>query len=309
MSVQDQSGINDALFRSRHIGAAEVAALFDASPWLTRYELYHRKRGTIATPDFNAVIDGTPENERIYCGVKLEPVIIEMACERWGYERVPTPAHLTNGAGLGGHPDQLVVCPDRGPGLLEVKTADWLVAKGWGDEPPANYLLQVQTYMGLAHVAWGDVIVLVGGNELRRYQYDFRPKLWAEIEKRVGAFWQDVSNGNEPAVDYARDRGTMTEVLGTPTEELADLRDNLDAEQEAIDFLAAKARRDEADHVMEVARTRLLERVGTAGTALLPGHRIGCAMTKGSVDREAKAGEIIKGRKGYRRFDLKETAA
>lgn len=304
MSAQDQTAINDAIFRAKHVGAAEVAALFDASPWLTRYELYHRKLGTIATPEFNAIHDGTPENERIYCGVKLEPVIIEMACERWGYEPVPTPAHLSSG-GIGGHPDQLVVCPERGPGVLEVKTADWLVAKGWGDEPPSNYLLQVQTYMGLANVGWGDVIVLVGGNELRRYQYDFRPKLWAEIERRVAAFWRDVRDGNEPAVDYARDRPVLTEVLGTPTDEMADLRDNLDAEQEAIDFLAAKARRDEAEADMEVARTRLLERAGAAGTVLLPGHRIGCSMTKGTADREAKPGEIIKGRKGYRRFDIK----
>ena len=97
----------------------------------------------------------------------------------------------------------------------------------------------------------------------------------------------------------------LTEVLGAPTDEIADLRDNLDAEQEAMDFLAAKARRDAADADMEVARTRLLERVGTAGRALLPSFRIGCAMTKGTADREAKAGEIIKGRRGYRRFDVK----
>lgn len=302
------ANISDALFRAKVVGASEVAALFDASPWLTRYELYHRKRGTIATPEFNAVIDGQPENERVYFGVKLEPLVVEAACERWGFQPAETPHRIDNGKGLGGHPDKVVICPERGRGILEVKTADWLVAKGWGDEPPLHYLLQAQTYAGLTGAGWADLIVLVGGNELRRFQYEARPSLFAEIERRVAAFWADVEAGNEPAVDYSRDGKTLVEVLGEPTEEVADLRDNLDAEQDAIDFLAARARRDEAEAAMEFAKTRLIERIGTAGRALLPGHRVGANQTKGTPDREAVAGEIIKGRRGYRRFDVRSVA-
>lgn len=298
----------DALFRARHIGASEVAALFDASPWLTRFELHHRKAGTIATPEFNAVVDGTPANERVYFGVKLEPVVVDAACERWGYVPIETPANLTNGNGLGGHPDRIVTCPERGRGILEVKTADWLVAKKWGDEPPLNYLLQAQTYAGLAGAAWADVIVLVGGNELRRFQYEFRPGLFAEIERRVAAFWADVADGNVPPVDPVRDGRALVEALGEPTDEVADLRDDLDAEQAAIDFLAARSRKAIAETEMECAKTRLIERIGTAGTALLPGHRIGANQTKRTPDREAKAGEIIKGRRGYRRFDVRSIA-
>lgn len=306
--VSGPVNLTDAAFRASVVGASEVAALFDASPWLTRFELFHRKRGTIATPEFNAVLNGKPDNERVFWGVKLEAVVIEAACERWGYTPLETPKRLTNGAGLGGHPDKLALCFERGVGILEAKTVDWLVAKQWGDEPPLNYLLQAQTYAGLARVQWADLIVLVGGNELRRFRYDFRPAIYADVERRVAAFWRSVEAGDEPPVDYGRDGRTLVEVLGEPTDELADLRDDLDAEQDAIDFLAAKERRDAADAQMEISKVRLIERVGTAGRALLPSHKIGCAMTKGTVDREAKAGEIIKGRKGYRRFDLKGIA-
>src|SRR3546814_6080662 len=72
------------------------------------------------------------------------------AAERYGYVPLDTPKRLENGKGLGGHPDAIVKCPRRGRGILEVKTADWLVAKGWGDEPPLTYLLQIVSYMGLA---------------------------------------------------------------------------------------------------------------------------------------------------------------
>ena len=157
------AGDGDDAFRSSVVGASEVAALFDASPYVTRFELWHRKVGNVATPDFGG-------NERIEAGIRLEPVIIDWACDKWGYAKAETPKRLDNRNGLGGHPDQLVVCPDRGSGLLEVKTADWLVAKSWGEEPPLHYQLQAMSYMGLAGVTWGDIVILVGGNELRDLQ-------------------------------------------------------------------------------------------------------------------------------------------
>jgi len=301
--------VDDAAFRQSVVGAAEVAALFDASPWVTRYELWHRKRGTIATPDFNAVVDGKPENERIYFGVKLEPIVIEAACERWGYVPEPTPERLTNGKGLGGHPDRIVTCPERGRGILEVKTVDWLVEKSWGDEPPLHYLLQAQAYAGLAGTDWCDIVWLTSGNRLSRHREPFRPALFAEIERRVAAFWNDVRESREPPVDYTRDGKTLVEVLGDPTEELADLRDDLTAEQWAIEFAAGKAMRDAGEAQMEAAKTRLIERIGTAGKALLPSFRLAANRTKDTPDRVAKEGEIIKGRRGYRRFDLREIAA
>lgn len=296
----------DAIFRACHIGASEVPALFDASPWLTRFELYHRKRGTIATPEFNAVTDGQPENERVYWGVKLEPAIIAAASERWGYTVEPMPHPVSNGRGLGGHPDCIATCPERGRGILEVKTADWLVVKGWGDEPPAHYLLQAQTYAGLTGATWADLIVLVGGNELRRFQYDFRPGLFAEIERRVEAFWADVEAERAPPVDYTRDGAALIEAIGAPDDSVADLRDSLDAEQDAMDWLAGRELRDQGVAQMDAAKARLIERIGAAGRALLPSYAIGCGQTKDTPDREAKAGEIIKGRRGYRRFDIRE---
>src|SRR3546814_19933984 len=63
-------------------------------------------------------------------GLRLEPVILQAAAERYGYVPLDTPKRLENGKGLGGHPDAIVKCHRRGRGILEVKTADWLVAIG-----------------------------------------------------------------------------------------------------------------------------------------------------------------------------------
>ncbi len=263
---------DDSAFRASVVGAGEVAALFDASPWLTKFELYHRKKGTIETPEFNARNpDGSPVNARIHWGVKLEPLIVEEACERWGYKLIDHPHHVTNGKGLGGHPDQPVWCPERqAPVVLEIKTVDWLERKKWGDEPPSQYLLQPNTYAGLLGYEHFDVIALVlGGNsDLQRFQYQFRPKLYAEVEKRVERFWQDVRAGREPPVDYDRDGKTLIDVLGPPTEDVADLREDLHAEQLAMEYLAAKDRHGMAAAEMERIKTQLVEIIGTASTAI-----------------------------------------
>ena len=302
---------DDLTFRASVVGASEVAALFDASPWLTRFELHHRKAGTIATPEFNATRpDGTPENERVHWGVELEQIIVKEACRRWGYVPLDTPHVLDNGKGLGGHPDQLVT--DNGEKVvLEIKTADWLVAKKWGDEPPLNYLLQNMAYQGLAGCVRGDMIVLVGGNELRRFQYEFRPTLYAEIERRVVEFWQGVRAGDAPDPDFARDGRVITEVLGEPDDTLADLRGDNGADELAVSFLEAKARAKAADADAEEAKNRLLLKIGAAGSALLGCHRIGCNQTKGSpgtLITPDHVGTTIGARKGYRRFDVKEIA-
>ncbi|MGK2908786.1 MAG: YqaJ viral recombinase family protein [Sphingobium sp.] len=298
------TGDGDDAFRSSVVGASEVAALFGASPWLTHFELWHRKNGTIATPDFGG-------NERIEWGIRLESVIVEAACERYGYRPLETPKRLENGKGLGGHPDKMVMCPKRGRGILEVKTADWLVAKKWGDEPPINYLLQNQSYQGLAGVDWGDVIVLVGGNELRRFEYSFRPVIYADIEARVSAFWRSIEAGTPPAPDYTRDGDAIVESFGEPTAEVADLRHDIAADNLAAEFLTAKAAAKEASDRADTLKAELMMKIGTAGAVVLEQHKITANQTKGTPDREITSemvGEILKGRKGYRRFDVKEIA-
>ncbi len=296
------AGDGDDTFRSSVVGASEVAALFGCHPWLTHFELWHRKNGTIDTPDFGG-------NERVEWGIRLEPAIIEAAKDRYGYTDREQLKRLDNGAGLGGHPDRRVMCPRRGPGILEVKMVDWLERKKWGDEPPANYLLQSQTYQGLDHCTWGDVIVLVGGNALERFEYDFRPVIYADIEARVANFWQSVRDGKPPKPDFARDGDALVNVLGAPDETLVDLRHDNHADTLAAEWLAAKAEMKAAELCADVAKCELMLKIGTAGAAMLNHHRIGANLTKGSAGTlitDEMVGTHVGARKGYRRFDVRE---
>ena len=310
---------DELAFRASVVGASEVAALFGECPYLTEFELWHRKKGNIDTPEFDAMKDdGTPENERIYWGVRLEAAIIEAAKERYGYTDREQLPRLDNGKGLGGHPDRRVICPQRGPGIIEVKTVDWLTYKGWGDEPPLHYLLQNLSYQGLDGVEWGDVVVLVGGNQLVRFQYEFRPKLFATIEARVEAFWKSIEANEPPKPDFDRDGDTIASLYRDLSIERIDLTgDNL-ATDCAAEYLAAAAEESAAKKRKEAAKAELVFKMGEAAglsgelppekrvIAELPGFQITATLIEEIPDRPAEPGETIKGRKAYRRFAIKE---
>ncbi len=298
----------DAEFRARHIGASEAAALFDCNPWLTHFGLWHRKAGNIETPEFNAMHDdGSPENERIYWGVRLEAAIIDAAKERFGYtDRPPADPPLTNGKGLGGHPDRRVICPERGPGVIETKMVDWLVFKNWGDEPPLHYLIQGNTYAGLDGVGWFDLLALVGGNQLERFKYEFRPKLFEETERRVSAFWQSVADNKPPKPDYSSDLSNLKELYADQGDETIDLVGDNRAAIAAAEYLAAAAEEKEARGRKEAAQAELVDKMKDAAVGFADGFTIKATLVKPIPDREAEAGEIIKGRKAYRRFNVKE---
>jgi len=162
---------SDQAFRKSVIGASEIAALYGVSPWKTHFQLWHEKNGTLEPEEF-----ATTEFQQ--AGVFLEPSIIEWACHKWGYKKEFTPKNISDEPGeaamLGGHPDQMVRCPTRGLGVLEIKTVDRLIYKKWGDEPPLQYQLQAMAYAGLTGADFADIIALVGGNELVRLSDDQR---------------------------------------------------------------------------------------------------------------------------------------
>ncbi len=298
----------DAIFRAQHVGGSEVSALFGCNPWLTEFELYHRKKGGIATPAFNAIgPDGTPADERIFWGVKLEPAIIDAAKDRYGYtDRPPADPPLTNGKGLGGHPDRRVICPDRGPGIIETKMVDWLVRKEWGDEPPLHYLLQGNTYAGLDKVSWFDMLVLVGGNRMERFCFDFRPKLYAEAEKRTAKFWSDIHANHEPKPDYTRDIDPLKQLYSAQGEEVVDLHGDNRAAIAAAEYLAAAEELKVAQARKDAAQAELIDKMKDAAVGFADGFIVKATLVKATEDREAMPGEIIKGRKSYRRYSVKE---
>lgn len=296
----------DEEFRAAHVGASEVAALFPetgGSPWVTQFELWHRKRGNVATPDFAG-------NERMLWGVLLEPVILDEACRRYGWERVETPKRLSNGKGLGGHPDRFVRRPSDGKiGCVEAKAVDWLQYKNWGDEPTLPYLIQPQTYCGLGGLEWCAIVVLVGGNELNPWEFDFRPRLYAEIQRRTEAFWASIRANKPPKPDYGRDRPTISALFDDPAETVVDLMLDNRATYACADYLAAHEDEKAAKARKEAAAAELLDKLGDNVAGRVDGFTLRAPLIAEIPDRKITAdmiGDTITGRKAHRRIYVKE---
>ncbi len=182
--------------RSKVIGSSEVAALFDASQYLTKFELWHRKKGNLSG-DFE-------DDERKFWGRKLEPAIAGGIAEQRGWKLIKPEGYYPHPtvAGMGCTPDFFILDPDRGLGVMEVKNVDYIqFRRSWtSSEPPLAYILQLQDQLACTTLRWGCIAALVAGNDPEVFVYDRHEQAIARIEASVTAFWKSIEDGIEPPV-------------------------------------------------------------------------------------------------------------
>jgi hypothetical protein len=151
------------------------------------------------------------------------------------------------------------------------------------------------------------VAALVGGNDLRIYRYKARPKLIADIRRRVREFWASIDAGQEPPVDGSDSASAVLAALyPTIVDDAVDMSMNNEWAEAAGDLWVAAAGRRGADVLYEAAKNRVI--------ALLAGHRRGwgngwavnCTVTPANPGREPKPGELIGKRGEVRKYSAKE---
>lgn len=289
LPVRDEAHWKD--LRAQHVGGSEVAALFGEHAQITPFELWHRKAKNIPEPDLS-------DNERVMWGSILEPAIAAGVSKKRDWTVRKVRRYLSNPeVGLGGSLDYEVVAQaNRGPGVLEIKTADWLVAKQWEDgEPPLSYMLQVQSYLALTGRSWGCMAVLVGGNDLRLFEYERRPATIQIIETKVREFWQSIRDGKEPKADFAKDAATVSALYASTEEgKIIDLSTSNRAPELIANYQKAAADEKDAETRKKAAKSELLTLIEDAEVALCGLAKISAKMIKGS--------HIEYDRKDYRDF-------
>lgn len=296
--------------RSKHIGGSEIAALFEAQPdyALGLHGLWLVKAGRAPAPEVS--------NERTRWGNLLEEAIATGCAEQEGWT-IRKGGHFSdpNCHGLGATLDFVIESGEAGrttPGALEIKNVDYRVHKqAWSDgEPPLHILLQLQHQLACSSFTWGAVGELIGGNDLRIYRYEARPKLIAKIRQKVAAFWQSIEDGNEPPVDNSTQTGTILRAMNTPVRDaVADLTTDNELPEICAGMLSAAARRKEIEREEQGYKNRLIEKLGTAKRAQGHGFFVSTIINPEKAPRAPKPGEMIPGRKESRRYDVKEIVA
>jgi len=195
------SEISDDFAEQRRygIGGTDISAIAGINPWKSALTVYYEKTEGASV---------TAESERMYWGTRLEPIIAEEAARQHSLviEEVPYilahPDHLHFRASI----DRLIIDPERGNGVLEVKNmGHWSsqrVRIESGEEAvPDHYLLQIQWYLYVTGLQWGMFAALMEGSELRTVEVKRDDELIASLVSIAEDFWACIENGTPPAAD------------------------------------------------------------------------------------------------------------
>lgn len=244
--------------RKGRIGGSEVGAIAGESRYESAYSLWAKKLELI--PDF------TEENEAMYWGRALEPVI----AQRFLAEH-PEFIHATNLGSWANRehdfmfasPDGAYLKPDGTVGILEIKTARY--QDDWANGVPKYYLTQVQWYMNCFDVSEAYVAILFSGSEYREY-FVTADKMWQQYDlKMVTDFLKAVETKQKPAWDGSE--ATLTTVRkqhpdidGSASYDLEDLGMHYDL---ALDKL------EEQKSEVNKLQSMVLDAMGSAKTGLV----------------------------------------
>ena len=273
--------------RARTIGASEVAALFNQSPWMTRYGLWHLKKGTVERPDFG-------DNERIFWGSKLEPVIAAGIAEKEGWDIRKVHRYLLHKSvpRMGASLDFEIINHPDGAGCFEVKNVDRSVfyENWWVNdrlEPPIHIELQLQHQLAVSGRNWGAVGALVGGNECHVVTRSRHETIISQIEKAVSDFWKSLDEDREPPVYDERDYDEVRRVFGLSVggKEI-DLTET-NAASLCREIHRHSVTKKDAEQEERRLKAELLLLLGDAEAALVPGFKV-------SAKTVTKAEHIVK---------------
>lgn len=299
--------------RRNDLTSTEASALFNMSPYSTRYELWHKKRG-ILPEDFE-------DNDRVQAGRHIEPAIASLVAERYGVVVEPFKRYARDVQDrMGSSFDYLVTgvtendvtdhtlrdfFNDLGPGIIECKNVDGLVFKRkWmDDETPAHIEIQLQHQLELTRHGWGAVVALVGGNKLETYVRERNAEFGQVLRNEIRKFWRSVDEDQAPPIIYPDDAEVVISMHQFSDGSIADARGD-----DAIGLLCAgyddvSAQIKALEQQKEIFKAKILDYAGDAATLLWDGGKVVLTQTKdspGTLITADMVGTHIGGRKGYR---------
>lgn len=211
--------------RKKDVTSTEVSALFGCSPYLTAFELWHRKQGNM-----DVAIE---QNERMKWGTRLQDSIAAGIAEDQGWQiRRMTEymrdtelklgasfdfafcKHKTDGLG------SAIEGKDEEDGILEVKNVDGLAFRdGWivdgaNVEAPPHIEIQVQVQLAVSGKKSARIGALIGGNRVVLIEREPDFGVITQIKECVRDFWISVMGGIAPAPDFQRDAAFISKLYG-----------------------------------------------------------------------------------------------
>lgn len=295
--------------RAVDLTSTEAAALFGASPYMTEYELYHRKIGALPINDFKA-------NDRIRWGNRLEAAIAAGVAEDLGlivepfksYMRIP---QLRMGSsfdfkivgladGYTGDETARDMFRAHGAGIMEVKNVDGLqFRRGWSDEgagieAPAHIEMQIQHQLEVADLEWSIIAPLVGGNTPVPIIRTRDRAIGDAIKLATAEFWNRVEHLTPPEPDFTADADTISKLNVENDGSSIDLSGDPRVYALCKAYKEAGADAKDAEDRKKAAKAELLTIIRAAKSVTATGFKISAGTNKESYRcYERAAGERV----------------
>lgn len=291
-------------WRKHDLTSTQIPALFDLSPYHTRFELYHAKKNGLVLP--------FRENERMAKGKRIEGYAANEIAIAHGFAVSPANVYARiPELRMASSFDFFVYCPTRGKGILEIKAVDTFRHKAnWkDDEIPPHIELQARHQMFLADREWVMVAAFTSIYEHHEYLFT-RDRAYDEgFIAEARRFWDDVDAGREPTPDFTRDGAVIARLHSELEEDFADKTLDDDFNETVAEYMRNKREADAFSAKADELKAKMLFQIGEKRGAFSSRYKITAGMTNGSegtLVTPEMVGERIGARAGYRQCLVKD---
>lgn len=245
--------------RTNDVTSTEISSLFNLSPYMTLFELWHRKK--------NKHIVLIEENERMRWGNRLEDAIARGVAEDEGWIVEPMKSYMRKPELKIGSSFDYFIGTD---GILEIKNVDSLAYRdGWSTdddgniEAPPHIELQVQHQLAVSDRKFAYIAALVGGNRVALIKREPDQEIINAIKNKVADFWKSIDCNIEPNPDFEKDAEIIRQLNN-----YAEPGKVIDANQRvsylAGEYLAYCEQIKELENKRDAAKTEMITLIGDA---------------------------------------------
>lgn len=174
-------------YRQKGIGGSDAASISQLNKYSSPWQVYLDK--------VEEVHDDGVISEAAEWGTRLENLVREKFKENHPELRIQRSFIMWQ------HPDYpfmlanvdgVIYDPEKGWGILEIKTANEYKKDDWNDEVvPEEYLIQMQHYLAVHNLNWGWFAVLIGGNKYREFYIERDEELIESLIMIEEDFWNN----------------------------------------------------------------------------------------------------------------------
>ncbi|KAB2328956.1 hypothetical protein F7731_23685 [Cytobacillus depressus] len=216
--------------RKSGIGGSEAASLAGLNKYSSALAVWMDKMESLNE------VEEAPPSEAAEWGNRLENLIREKFKENhpeWRVQRSFIMWQHPKYKWMLANVDGLIFDPQRGWGILEVKTASEWRSDEWGDEEiTESYLVQAQHYMEVLGLKFCMMAVLIGGNKYKEFYIERDEELIQALIQIEKDFWQNhveanvppEPDGSESAAEVIRSMHPATSAL--PEDEILELEES-----------------------------------------------------------------------------------